>query len=238
MKPYNSSESKKEEVRTMFDAIAFRYDLLNSLLSLGIHRSWRRRVVKQVKKRSPKRLLDMATGTADLAIALAGAMPQAEISGVDLSENMLALGRVKVERKGLAQRIHLRQGDAEHLSDPQGTYDAVTVGFGVRNFEDIPLGISEMFRVLKPGGELYVLEFGTPRNRCFGAFYRFYFHHILPTVGALLSKDKRAYTYLPHSVDAFPERDAFLEILNRAGFTEASFQNLFGGVAQIYRARK
>ena len=238
MKPYNDKEGKKEQVRTMFDGIARRYDLLNHLLSLGIDRGWRRRVVRRVRQARPAAVLDMATGTGDLAMMLASACPQATITGVDLSERMLEVGQRKIEAAGLASRIRLSQGDAE--SDGYGTeaFDAATVAFGVRNFEDIPGGIAGLYRSLKPGGRLYVLEFGMPRNKIFGALYRFYFHRVLPRLGGLVSRDAKAYTYLPQSVDEFPYGSAFAGILSDAGVRRCRIENLSGGIAQLYSAEK
>ena len=163
MKPYNDTDGKKEQVRAMFDGIARRYDLLNHLLSLGIDRGWRRRVVRAVRAERPRSVLDMATGTADLAIMLAKSCPGARVVGVDLSERMLAVGRAKVERESLSERIELVQGDAESAAYGREAFDAATVAFGVRNFEDIPGGLTGLFSALRPGGKLFVLEFGMPR---------------------------------------------------------------------------
>ena len=208
MKPYNQTESKKEQVRTMFDGIARRYDLLNHLLSLGIDRGWRRRVVRMVRLHRPAEILDMATGTGDLAIMLAEACPAAQITGIDLSERMLAIGREKVERKGLSGRIRLSQGDAETPRYGEGRFDAATVAFGVRNFEDLPGGMTGLYRALKPGGRLYVLEFGMPQNRIFRACYGFYFLRVLPRIGGMISKDGAAYAYLPNRSANFPTGNA------------------------------
>lgn len=238
MKPYNETESKKEQVRDMFDGIARRYDLLNHLLSLGIDRGWRRRVVRRVRRGNPSEVLDMATGTADLAIMLGRACRNARITGVDLSARMLAVGREKVARAGLSERIELREGDAESGDYGTDRFDAATVAFGVRNFEDIPGGIAGLFRALKPGGRLYVLEFGMPKHKIFGALYRFYFHRVLPRLGGLISRDAKAYAYLPESVEEFPYGEAFARMLAEGGFAECRIEHLFGGVAQIYSATK
>lgn len=238
MKPYSNSESKKEQVRTMFDAIAWRYDMLNHMLSLGIDRSWRRRLVRLVKESGALQILDLATGTGDLAIMLARKCPGAAVMGVDLSEQMLAIGEQKVEQAGLQDRISLAQGDAEALNCTDGQFDAVTVAFGVRNFENIEKGVAEICRALKPGGGIYVLEFGRPRNKIFGAFYRFYFHRVLPLLGGLFSRDRRAYTYLPQSVDEFPYGERFAGIVERAGFGKCRTIDLMSGVAQVYYAEK
>ena len=204
----------------MFDAIAFRYDRLNHLLSMGVDRQWRRKVVRRVKASHPSTILDLATGTGDLAILLARNCPAAHVTGIDLSEQMLAIGRHKVMQAGLAERITLEQGDAENLPVTDNSFDAATVAFGVRNFENIEKGLSEIFRALRPGGAVYVLEFGMPQNRLFGALYRLYFHRILPTIGRLISHDKSAYTYLPQSVEEFPYGKRFCKILSDTGFTQ------------------
>ena len=188
MKPYNDTDGKKEQVRAMFDGIARRYDLLNHLLSLGVDRGWRRRVVRAVRAERPRSVLDMATGTADLAIMLAKSCPGARVVGVDLSERMLAVGRSKVERESLSERIELVQGDAESAAYGREAFDAATVAFGVRNFEDIPGGLTGLFSALRPGGKLFVLEFGMPRGRIFGTVYRFYFHRVLPRLTSSLTE--------------------------------------------------
>lgn len=218
----------------MFDAIAFRYDRLNHLLSMGVDRQWRSKVVRRVKASHPSTILDLATGTGDLAILLARNCPEAHVTGIDLSEQMLAIGRHKVMQAGLAERITLEQGDAENLPVTDNCFDAATVAFGVRNFENIEKGLSEIFRTLRPGGAVFVLEFGMPQNKIFGALYRFYFHRVLPTIGRLISHDKSAYTYLPQSVEEFPYGKRFCKILSDTGFTQCRITNLWGGIAQIY----
>ncbi len=237
MKPYENPDGKKQQVRTMFDAIAGRYDTLNHLLSLGIDRCWRKKVIRRVAACGPRTILDLATGTGDLALMLAKHCPGAQIRGVDLSGKMLEIAAEKVARAGLTGRISLGQGEAESLAEADRFYDAVTVAFGVRNFEDIPAGLSEISRVLTPGGKLWVLEFGLPGNRLLGSLYRFYFHRVLPWIGGVISRDKKAYRYLPESVDEFPYGAAFSGLMERAGFTEVSCTDLFGGVAQIYEGK-
>ena len=190
--------SKKTRVREMFDSIAPRYDLLNHLLSFGVDRLWRRRMVGVVAAGTPAAILDVAAGTGDVAVALARRLPAARITGIDLSGEMLAVGRGKVARRGLCDRIELVQGDAEQLPFPDGTFDAVTIGFGIRNFGSIEAGLAEAFRVLRPGGRLCILEFSTPRGRCFGPLYRFYFHRILPLVGRLISRTIRLIPIFPN----------------------------------------
>ena len=238
MKPYDDKGEKKGQVETMFDAIAPRYDLLNHTLSLGIDRGWRRRMVREVRRSGATELLDAATGTADVAIMLARKCPGARVRGVDLSAGMLEIGRRKVAGAGLSGRIVLEQGDAEALPYADGAFDAVTVAFGVRNFGDIPRGLAELFRVLRPGGSLWVLEFGIPKHKIFGALYRFYFHRVLPLLGGWVSRDRRAYVYLPRSVDDFPYGEGFAALLREAGFAGGNPRNLFGGVAQLYYAKK
>ena len=230
--------SKKTRVREMFDSIAPRYDLLNHLLSFGVDRLWRRRMVGVVAAGTPAAILDVAAGTGDVAVALARRLPAARITGIDLSGEMLAVGRGKVARRGLCDRIELVQGDAEQLPFPDGTFDAVTIGFGIRNFGSIEAGLAEAFRVLRPGGRLCILEFSTPRGRCFGPLYRFYFHRILPVVGRLISKDDSAYTYLPESVDHFPDNLLFLRLMGQAGFAACRSRRQMRGIAYIYEGRK
>lgn len=222
----------------MFDSIAGRYDALNRIMTLGIDISWRKRMVRSVARGGARNVLDVATGTADLALMLAEAIPSGHVTGVDMSEGMLAVGRAKVAKKGMEGRITLLKEDAGNLSLADGTFDAVTAAFGVRNFENIARGIEEMHRVLVPGGGVYILELGRPRNKIFGTFFRWYFHGVLPLVGRIVSGNQGAYTYLPQSVDGFPCGDAFLKIMEEAGFVQCSFKNLFGGVANIYYGKK
>ncbi len=229
---------KKKRVEDMFDSIAPTYDRLNHLLSMQIDRTWRRKVVSVAAKNSPVEILDVATGTGDLAICLARSMAEARVTGVDISENMLAIGRRKVADKRLDGRIILHTGDAEALDFEEGRFDCVTAAFGVRNFGDIPAGLCEMCRVTRTGGMCVVLEFSEPAVPLFGWAYRIYFHKILPGVGRLVSKDKGAYTYLPESVGNFPVPDTFAEMLRQAGFSDVSKRRLTFGVAYIYTARK
>lgn len=239
MKPYGDGRTKREQVEAMFDGIAPAYDRLNDIMSFGIARGWRRAVVRAVRSTAvtaAPRILDLATGTGDLAIALARRLPDAEITGADLSEGMLALARRKAEQKRV--RIEFRRAEAERLPFADGVFDAVTAAFGVRNFHDITLGLSEMYRVSSSGGRVFILEFSTPRNRLFGSAYRFYFHRVLPRIGGLLSRDGRAYTYLPESVDEFPAPAEFVGMMREAGFVDCRARALTGGVAYIYTATK
>lgn len=238
IKPYHDSEAeKKEQVAEMFNNISKRYDLLNHLLSLNIDKGWRRKVVRMIKADSPSVVLDVATGTADLAIALAKGTG-ADVTGADISEGMLSVGREKVAKNGLAKKIVLELGDSENLPYPDNTFDAITVAFGVRNFQNLHNGLKDMARVLKPGGQLVVLEFSQPQYFPFKQIYWFYFKAILPTVGKLVSKDPRAYTYLPESVAAFPYGKAFETELEKAGLKPTKTQPVTFGIASIYQARK
>lgn len=237
VKPYATEEgSKREQVELMFDRISPKYDLLNRLCSLGTDQSWRRKVIRSVGKEPVERLLDVATGTADLAIM--GSKVAKQVTGADISAGMLAHGRTKVEKAGLEDRIELVQADAADLPFPDASFDAITVAFGVRNFEDLAQGIAGMVRVLRPGGRLFVLEFSRPQRTPFKQVFRFYFHHVMPLIGRLVSRDHDAYSYLPESVEAFPQGKAFEEILGTSGLKEVRSRLLTFGVATLYTARK
>jgi demethylmenaquinone methyltransferase/2-methoxy-6-polyprenyl-1,4-benzoquinol methylase len=235
--PYNSSESKKEQVADMFDNIAFRYDLLNGLLSFGTHKGWRRKCVKKLAALKPKYILDVATGTGDFAIASARLNPE-KIVGIDISEGMMKFGREKLKKQNLDKLIELKLGDAETVDFPDNSFDAITVGFGVRNFENLEKGLTNLNRVLKPGGKIVILEFSYPRNFPVKQFYNFYFTYITPLIGKMVSKDTRAYSYLPESVKAFPNNEDFVMVMEKCGFKKASFKTLSFGVAAIYEATK
>ena len=239
MKPYNTDQTKKEEVREMFDNIAPKYDLLNHTLSMSIDRVWRRRVVGEVRRAKPGRILDVATGTGDLAIAMARRIiarriRDVQVLGVDLSEQMLAVARRKIEARGLDGRIVLDRGDAERLAVADASVDVATVAFGVRNFGDLGAGLRELARTIKPGGKVVILEFSRPRNRVFRALYEFYSYKILPRIGGLVSRDKRAYEYLPASVGEFPAPEEFMAMMARAGFRNCRARSQSFGIAQIY----
>jgi demethylmenaquinone methyltransferase/2-methoxy-6-polyprenyl-1,4-benzoquinol methylase len=234
--PYSPEGSKREQVEQMFDNISPKYDLLNRLFSMGIDQGWRRKVVRLLGREPVEHLLDVATGTADLAIL--GATKAKRVTGVDISEGMLGHGRTKVAKRGLEQRIVLQRADSESLPFADNTFDAVTVAFGVRNFEHLEQGMREMQRVLKPNGRLFVLEFSKPMKAPMKQLFRFYFHRVMPAVGRTVSKDSAAYTYLPKSVDAFPEGQAFLDILAKAGLREGKAEPLTGGIATLYTGRK
>ncbi|MBK9275992.1 MAG: bifunctional demethylmenaquinone methyltransferase/2-methoxy-6-polyprenyl-1,4-benzoquinol methylase UbiE [Flavobacteriales bacterium] len=234
VKPYSPDGSKREQVERMFDAIAPRYDLLNRLFSLGVDRAWRRRVLRILRREPVDRLLDLATGTADLALLCA--RHARSVVGADISEGMLSHGRTKVDRAGLADRVELVRAASESLPFPDGHFDAVTVAFGVRNFDDLDRGLREMKRVLRPGGRVFVLEFSKARG-LMGALFRLYFHRVMPMVGRWVSGDSSAYTYLPRSVEAFPEGPVFEQRLRASGFSAVTSDRLSGGIATLYTAR-
>lgn len=239
MKPYNEEQTKKEQVEQMFDNIAPTYDKLNHIMSLNIDRVWRRRVMRIVRRAKAHKIMDVATGTGDLAIAMAKRVDRTQILGVDLSEEMLAVAREKVRKQGLEERIMLEKGDAENLvMVADESVDAVTVAFGVRNFENMEQGLRELYRTIKPGGKLVVLEFSMPKNRLVRWIYRQYAHRLLPYVGGMISKDRRAYTYLPDSVEEFPAPERFAEILKGVGFSKVRLRSQSFGIAYIYEATK
>ncbi|MBC7447782.1 MAG: bifunctional demethylmenaquinone methyltransferase/2-methoxy-6-polyprenyl-1,4-benzoquinol methylase UbiE [Hymenobacteraceae bacterium] len=236
--PYrDQSASKKTQVAQMFNSIAHRYDFLNHFLSAGIDQYWRRRAIDELMAAKPRRILDVATGTADLAIAALRADPE-HVTGIDISEGMLAVGRQKLTERHLSDRITLQQGDSEALQFADNSFDAIMAAYGVRNFEHLDRGLAEMFRVMRPGGKLVILEFSKPRVFPLKQLYNGYFLHVLPRFGKLISKDASAYTYLPESVQAFPDGEAFLEHLRRAGFLAPRWQPLTFGISSLYTATK
>lgn len=236
--PYESQTSKKAQIRTMFDRIAPDYDRLNHLLSLNIDRLWRRHVVQIARRKSPKTILDVATGTGDLAIDLARGIPQARILAVDLSDRMLDVARRKIASRKLGDRIRLANEDAERLSLATDSVDTVTVGFGVRNFGNIDAGLQEFQRVLKTGGQAVILELSRPHNRLFRSLFEYYFHKLLPRIGGAVSHDRKAYEYLPASVKAFPEPERFLQMMEQAGFRNCRARSQSFGIARIYTGEK
>lgn len=235
--PYNSSESKKEQVATMFDNIAPKYDFLNHFFSLGIDILWRKKAIGLLKADKPKLILDLATGTGDFAFEAMSLNPS-KVIGMDISEGMLHMGRLKVKKRKLEEKIELLYGDSANLPLENNSMDAITIGFGVRNFENLEKGLSEMLRVLKPGGKAVILEFSKPKKFPVKQVYNFYFKNIMPGLGRLLSKDNAAYSYLPESVQAFPEGTRFVEILQSIGFREVKEHRVSGGIATIYVGRK
>lgn len=236
--PYdNPALSKKQQVELMFDKIAFRYDLMNRLLSFGIDVTWRKKMVKALNPLQPQTILDVATGTADVALLLAELNPQL-IEGVDISEEMLDIGRKKVAGRKLERMISLTRTDSENLPFESNKFDAATVAFGVRNFENLEKGLSEIYRVLKPGGRFIVLEFSKPKSFPFKQLFHFYFTQICPLLGKWITHDVSAYDYLHRSVNAFPEGENFLNILNRTGFTQTQCKPLTFGISSLYSASK
>lgn len=222
----------------MFDNIARRYDFLNRLLSLGIDKIWRKKAIEQLRAKNPKIILDVATGTADVALETARRLQPERIIGVDISNEMLNYGRRKIAKQSLGHIIELRQGDSENLPFQDNTFDAITVAFGVRNFENLEAGLSEMRRVLKDNGKLVVLEFSKPDVFPFKQIFHFYFRNILPLIGKWTSQDSRAYSYLYESVQAFPEGEAFLNILQKTGYKTYQCKKLTLGICSIYTAEK
>ncbi|MEJ1240379.1 bifunctional demethylmenaquinone methyltransferase/2-methoxy-6-polyprenyl-1,4-benzoquinol methylase UbiE [Chryseolinea sp. T2] len=236
--PYQQeSGSKKEQVARMFNNISGRYDFLNHFLSLGIDRGWRRKAINILSPLKPQFILDVATGTGDFAVQATSLKPQ-KVVGVDISEGMLDVGKKKIDAKGLNNVVSLQYGDSESLPFGDNSFDAITVGFGVRNFEDLRQGLSEMYRVLKPGGKAVILEFSRPKSFPFKQVYNFYFSFILPRIGKMVSKDDSAYTYLPKSVEAFPDGEDFLRILQDVGFKQNQCRSLTFGVSSIYIGTK
>lgn len=237
--PYQHSKlNKKQQVAEMFNAIAFRYDFLNRFLTAGIDVRWRKKAILLLKDIHPQMILDVATGTGDVALLTCQLLHPEKIIGIDISEGMLQLGREKVTKAGLNKTIELVSGDSETINYPDDTFDAITVAFGVRNFEHLEQGLAEMLRVLKPGGKIAVLEFSRPKNVVFRAMCSFYEHVIVPAAGRLFARNKHAYAYLNKSAKAFPERKAFTAILEKAGYKDAYFKPLSLGICCMYCARK
>ena len=238
VKPYqNSSSSKKEQVTTMFDDIANNYDSLNRVISMGIDKSWRRKLVAMAANKKPETIVDVATGTGDLAIALTS-IPSATITGIDIAIEMLEIGKQKITRRKLDRKINMIVGDAESLPIDDNTVDVVTVAFGVRNFGNLHKGLSEIYRILKPEGQLFVLETSVPKNMFFRIGYRIYSSLFLPLVGRLFSSDKNAYSYLSNSAAVFPCGDVFNNKLRKVGFTRVQDHPQTFGVVTIYQGTK
>lgn len=236
--PYKEQTAgKKEQVAQMFNNISKRYDFLNHFLSLGIDIMWRKKAIKMLKEDQPKQILDIATGTGDFAIEALTLNPD-KVIGVDISEGMLEVGRKKMKQRKYDDRIELHLGDSEGLLFDDNKFDAVIVAFGVRNFENLEKGLEDMYRVLKPGGKVVVLEFSKPTSFPFKQIYQFYFKYILPMVGRIISKDQAAYTYLPDSVRNFPDGKNFLNILDRIGFLKTQCRPLTLGISSIYVGSK
>lgn len=236
--PYNKENTgKKEQVARMFDSISHRYDFLNHFLSLGIDKVWRKKAINTLRSINPKFILDVATGTGDFAIQSLTLNPD-KIIGIDISEGMLAKGRIKLKERQLNDKVELLSGDSENIPFAENKFDAVTVAFGVRNFENLEKGLNEIYRVLKPTGKVVVLEFSKPGQFPFKQIYNFYFRAILPKLGRLISNDPAAYTYLPESVKAFPDGEDFIRILRNVGFKNTTCRSLTFGISSIYIGQK
>ena len=238
IKPFSEEGSKKEQVSDMFDAIAPRYDFMNRFLSAGIDMSWRRKAIRMFRPDRPQRLLDVATGTGEMAILAAKMLEPVQVVGIDLSENMLEFGRKKVEKEKLGTKIELQRGDAETINFPDHTFDGVMVAFGVRNFEHLEKGLQEIRRVLKPGGQLVVLEFSRPRIPGVRSLYHLYMGVIAPQMAKWFNQNKKAYQYLNESAKAFPDRQQFDDILKKTGYSATAWKPLSLGICCIYSGRK
>lgn len=236
--PYHDSRGKSEQVRDMFDSIAPAYDFMNRAMTFGIDKSWRRRAVRIVGRFGPDNILDVATGTGDLAIALAKAVDGSHITGIDLSDKMIGIGCRKLKAEGLDGRVGLKTGDCLDLPFENDTFDCITVAYGVRNFERLDKGYAEMFRVLKPGGMLCAMELSTPTSAFVKPFYKLYTRYIIPFIGRMVSKDVRAYSYLPESIAAVPQGAAMTSLMSHAGFTGTDFKSMTFGTCTIYTGFK
>jgi len=238
IKPYNKENtSKKEEVAEMFNNISKKYDFLNHFLSLGIDKIWRKKAIKILGEKNPKVILDMATGTGDFAIEALKLNPE-KIIGVDISEGMLEVGRTKMKKRKFNHIIDMQLGDSEDLKFEDDTFDAYTVAFGVRNFQNLKSGMTELNRVLKPGGRGVILEFSKPKKFPVKQYYQFHSKYIIPTIGKAISKDKSAYEYLPESIAAFPEGQDFINVLTETGYNNCQMKQVAGGIATIYWGEK
>jgi demethylmenaquinone methyltransferase/2-methoxy-6-polyprenyl-1,4-benzoquinol methylase len=237
--PFRDSEiPKKEQVADMFNQIAYRYDFLNHFLSAGIDKGWRKKAIRELGSVKPRTILDVATGTADMPVMMMKFLSPERIVGIDISQGMLDLGKQKIAKAGLQQSICLQKGDAEEIAFPDSSFDGITVSFGVRNFQNLEKGISEMYRVLKPGGKLVILEFSRPEKGFFLTFYAVYLRFIAPRIGRMFSGNREAYKYLNDSVNAFPEGKLFTGILSRAGYQQTRSRKLSMGICAIYTGIK
>ena len=234
----NSAETKKEQVARMFDRIAPRYDLLNRFLSARIDLHWRKDALREMIPHAPKRILDVATGTADLALLAEKILHPDSIIGIDISSQMLSVGRDKIEKVKKSSSILLESGDAEAINHPDGSFDLVMVAYGIRNFQDLSTGLKEMFRVLRPGGKLLILEFSRPKNPIWRSLYQFYMKQYVPTVASWMGQDKKAYSYLDESARLFPERTDLVNILETAGYLDCTYKTYTGGICSRYLATR
>lgn len=237
--PFKDSKlTKKQQVAQMFDGIAFRYDFLNRFLTAGVDVWWRKKAILQLKAIHPQTMLDVATGTGDVALLTYKLLQPKKITGIDISDGMLQLGKAKIKKAGLENTIQLVNADSENIPFPDNSFDAITVAFGVRNFEHLEVGLTEMLRVLKPGGKLSVLEFSQPKNKVFRVLCHFYNNVIVPGAGRLFAKNKDAYNYLNQSARVFPEREQFTNILTKSGYQNANYKPLSLGICCMYIAEK
>ncbi|NDV95589.1 bifunctional demethylmenaquinone methyltransferase/2-methoxy-6-polyprenyl-1,4-benzoquinol methylase UbiE [Dysgonomonas sp. 521] len=236
--PYSTSENKGVQVERMFDSIAENYDTLNHTMSMGIDKGWRKKGLSMLKKNNPQNILDIATGTGDLAIQAYGILEPKHITGIDISEGMMDVGRKKAAKAGLSDYISFEKQDCMALEIQDNTFDAAMVAFGVRNFEDLDKGLKEILRVLKPGGQLMILELTTPRHFPMKQAYWLYSRLFIPTIGRLISKDKTAYSYLPKSIEAFIQGKEMIASLLKNGFTKASYKTYTFGICTMYLAAK
>jgi demethylmenaquinone methyltransferase/2-methoxy-6-polyprenyl-1,4-benzoquinol methylase len=233
-----SDKQKKEQVAEMFDRIAGKYDQMNRFLSARIDLKWRKKAIRLLRKDNPSRILDVATGTADMAILASRLLHPVQVDGIDISKSMLAIGKEKIEKERLTEYIQLHTGDSETIKFADNTFDAVMVAFGVRNFQNLERGLMEMLRVLKPGGRLIVLEFSKPQSKAVKSLYNLYMSIVAPQVARWFRQNKEAYEYLSQSANAFPDRQLFTDILKKVGYTETGFQPLTLGICCIYSGRK
>lgn len=239
VRPYQDSDAtKKEQVAIMFNNISRTYDFLNHFLSLGIDVIWRKIAIKELSKDKPALILDVATGTGDLAFEAIKILNPEKVIGIDISDGMLSIAREKISKRKMHEKFEVRLGDSEKLLFDDNTFDAVTVAFGVRNFEDLEKGLSDMLRVLKPGGKAVILEFSKPKVFPLKQAYNFYFKYITPTIGRIFSKDNSAYTYLPESVASFPDGQKFDTLMQKVGFKNTKFRPLTFGICSIYTGVK
>lgn len=237
--PYKNQEgTKKEQVATMFNNISKTYDFLNHFLSLGIDIIWRKKAIKELLKEKPQTILDVATGTGDFAFEALEILKPKKIIGVDISKGMLAIADEKIIKRNKSDVFEVRLGDSEKLLFEESTFDAVTVAYGVRNFENLEKGITDMLRVLKPGGKAVILEFSKPKTFPIKQLYSFYFNYVTPTVGKIFSKDASAYTYLPESVNAFPDGKRFIDLMDKVGYKNTKAKPLAFGICSIYTGTK
>ncbi len=237
--PYqNQQATKKEQVADMFNNISKTYDFLNHFMSLGIDIVWRKIAINELKADKPKRILDVATGTGDLAFEALSILKSEKIVGVDISAGMLEIAKQKSAKRGLGHKFEVRLGDSEKLPFEANEFDAITVAYGVRNFEDLEAGLADMLRVMRPGGKLVVLEFSKPRVFPVKQLYNFYFNYITPGIGKLFSKDSRAYTYLPESVAAFPDGKRFTDLMDKVGYKATKSRPLMFGICSVYTGIK